>query len=100
MAETLCSLCNSPVKMETESLCEQCSQMELRINFLISNHEKAVRKYLGTKFNETSDAKTLGNDRRVEEYHPPSGKHTPDRRKNIRRVAETYNGPKRRNSDA
>jgi len=85
--------------MEKESLCETCSQMEQQINFLIANHAQAVRKYLGEKFNETADEKTRDNDRRVNMYHPPSGKHTPDRRKKIRRLEETYDNPKKRDSD-
>ncbi len=99
MKKVLCSLCQSPVKMEKENLCEQCSQMEQQINYLIANHAQIVRKYLGGKFNETADKKILDNDRRVNEYHPPSGKHTPERRKEIRRLEEKYDGPKKRCSD-
>ncbi len=99
MEEALCSLCRSPVKVEKESLCEQCSQMEQQIAYLIANHTQTVRKYLGEKFNETADKKTRDSDRRVNMYHPPSGKHTPDRRKKNRRLEEAYDNPKKRNSD-
>lgn len=99
MKKVLCSLCQSPVKVEKESLCEQCSQMEEQINHLIANHAQTVRKYLGDKFNETTDKKTQDNERRVNEYHPPSGKHTPERRKEIRRLEEGYDGPKKRRAD-
>ncbi len=99
MKKVLCSLCQSPVKMEKEHLCEQCSQMDQQINSLIANYTQTVRKYLGGKFNETAAKKIRDNDRRLNEYHPPSGKHTPERRKEIRRLKEVSDGPKKRSSD-
>ncbi len=99
MKKVLCSLCQSSVKMEKEHLCEQCSQMDQQINYLIANHAQTVRKYLGEKFNETADKKIRDNDRRVNKYQPPIGKHTPERRKEIRRLKEGSDDPKKRSSD-
>ena len=99
MKKELCSLCQRPVAPGSENLCEACLQMEHQINFLIANHTQAVRKYLGEKFNETADQKARENDRRVNPYHPPSGKHTPDRRKKIRRLEDTNDNPKKRRTD-
>ena len=99
MKKGLCSLCQHPVGPGSESLCEACLQMEHQINFLIANHTQAVKKYLGEKFNETADQKVLEHDRRLNPYRPPSGKHTPDRRKKIRRTENKLDGPKRRKSD-
>ncbi len=99
MKKILCSLCQNPVETEKGSLCEQCSQMEEQITYLVTNHAQTARKYLGEKFNATADKKIRDNDRRMNDYHPPSGKHTPERRIKIRRLEETCVGPKNRSSD-
>jgi len=99
MKKELCSLCQRPVAPGTESLCATCLQMEHQINYLIANHTQRIRKYLGGKFNETADQKAGEKDRRVNTYHPPSGKHTPDRRKKIRRLENANDGPKKRATD-
>jgi len=99
MNEAFCKLCTAPLLEEAEELCEVCQKMEVRINYLIESHKEAVREYLGKKFNETSDPKMQIYERRSQEYTPPKGTHTPDRRKNIRRLKRLKNNPKKRKSD-
>jgi hypothetical protein len=99
MNETFCKLCTAPLLKEAEELCEVCQKMEVRINYLIETHKEAVREYLGKKFNETSDPKMQIYERRAQEYTPPKGTHTPDRRKKIRRLKRLKNNPKKRKTD-
>ncbi len=99
MEEALCSLCRSPVETENKELCKQCLEMEQHINRLIWNHTQTIRKYLAKKFNETADEEMLKHDRRKKEYTPPLGKHTPSRRKRIRRTEHSVSVLKRRKID-
>ena len=99
MNETLCKLCTAPLLKEEEELCEACQKMEIRINYLIERHKEVVREYLGKKFNETSDPKMKIYERRSQEYIPPKGTHTPDRRKKIRRLKRLKNHPQQRKTD-
>jgi len=99
MNEASCKLCAAPILKEAEDLCEQCQKMEIRINYLIERHKESVREYLGRKFNEASDPKMQRYERRSQEYTPPKGTHTPDRRKKIRRLKQLKNSPKKRKSD-
>jgi uncharacterized Zn finger protein (UPF0148 family) len=99
MNDAFCELCNAPLLKEAEVLCEVCQKMEIRINYLIANHKEDVREYLGKKFNETSDPKIQKYERRAEDYTPPKGTHTPERRKKIRRLKRLKTNAKKRKTD-
>ena len=99
MNEEFCKLCTAPLLKETKELCEVCQKMEVRINYLIEIHKESAREYLGKKLNETSDPKAQLYERRTQEYTPPKGTHTADRRKNIRRLKQLKNSPKKRKTD-
>ncbi len=99
MNEAFCKLCAAPLLREAEELCEVCQKIDVRINYLIESNKEAVREYLGNKFNETSDLKMQIYERRAQEYTPPKGTHTPDRRKKIRRLKRLKNNPQKRKTD-
>ncbi|MCP4372537.1 MAG: hypothetical protein GY797_31190 [Deltaproteobacteria bacterium] len=99
MNESFCRLCTTPLLKEADELCEVCQKMEVRINYLIETHKKAAREFLGKKFNEASDPKMQIYERRAQEYTPPKGSHTPDRRKKIRRLKQLKNSQKKRKTD-
>ncbi len=99
MAESFCKLCNASLLKESEELCKVCQKMEIRINYLIEAHKETAKEYLGKKFNEASDPKMQIYERRGQEYTPPKGTHTPDRRKKVRRLKQLKPSPKKRKID-
>lgn len=99
MPESFCKLCNAALLKESEELCDVCLKMEVRINYLIEAHKNTAKEYLGKKFNEASDPKMQIYERRGQEYNPPKGTHTPDRRKKVRRLKQLKNSPKKRKTD-
>lgn len=99
MAAKVCSLCGGAITHPAWELCDQCSAMEQRLDYLIAKHREAALKFVATKFNAANDPLAQRYDRRKEPYSPPPGKHTPDRRQKIRRVVSMESGIKRRQSD-
>jgi len=99
MTESFCKLCNAALLKESEELCEVCQKMEVRLNYLTEIHREAAKEYLGKKLNETSDPKMQAYERRAQEYTPPKGTHTPDRRKKVRRLKQLKPNPKKRKID-
>lgn len=99
MKKSLCSLCNDTVTGDDDTLCQQCQEMDDRINDIIVNNRDVGRKYLADKFNAIADAELQKDDRRQKAYVPPRGTHTPERRVKIRRAKTVDNGSKQRKSD-
>ena len=94
-----CKLCDELVEVESAILCPKCLEMKDQINFLIEQHRENVRKFLVENYNKIIELDIKTSDRRLKQYKPPKGIHTPERRTKIRRTVQLPQSPKRRKAD-
>ncbi len=69
------------------------------LNYLIKKDKNSAEEYLGSKLNAISDQENQRYDRRKNQYKPPWGTHTPERRVQTRRQKQQSSSPRRRKSD-
>ena len=99
MNQKCCMFCDQAVAVESADLCSKCFTMAEQISFLIENHSEKVGYFLAEKFMQIAEREKVFAGRRVKQYKPPEGPHTPERRVKIRRTRQVTNSPKRRNTD-
>ena len=92
-------LCEQALDVESADLCSNCTAMAERLSYLVEYHGEKAGIFLTEKLNEITERRNRMFDRRKNQYQPPLGPHTPDRRVKNRRIRQVPNSPKRRKSD-